>query len=152
MGELNRFQPPVRRYWYFAEHWCCNLCNTKSRAWKDQIVELVSMFQFIDKCYSLLPTQILGTGFLIILLNLGIRQQGDVRYVFWSYWVVDSENLAIHLEKIILTNIVLFLELNCLATTCSLFSFLQMQTPLQYWTEAQCFVSCATVVSNNAVL
>ena len=46
-------------------------------------VYFVDMFQVIDKCYCLLSTQILGTGFLIILLNLGRRQQGDVRYVIW---------------------------------------------------------------------
>jgi len=53
------------------------------------------MFQVIDKCYCLLSTQILGTGFLIILLNLGRRQQGDVRYVIWSLQFVITKLLTV---------------------------------------------------------
>ncbi|EMS68170.1 hypothetical protein TRIUR3_22838 [Triticum urartu] len=39
---------------------------------------MVLSFQLIDRYYCLLSAQILATGFLIILLNLGRRQQGDI--------------------------------------------------------------------------
>jgi len=52
------------------------LFSLSMKAWI--IIAMWFLFAPIAQKYGLGPLYILGTGFLIILLNLGRRQQGDV--------------------------------------------------------------------------